>query len=397
MMWAMQDVLLVHYSEIGTKGKNRSFFEKRLRSDIARRLAACASRVRVVSSRLIADLRPDADRQAVKDAMEQVFGVAWFAFARSVPAEWPAIEEAVLACAREHPDVKSFKIYSNRADKTFPLSSQEICNRLGRKVAETFGWKVDLNNHDLGLWVEILPEAVCVFSEKHGGLRGMPGASSGQLLCLFSGGIDSPVAAWSLMRRGATVHLLHFHPFRNANEALDSKIAGLHDVLRRFNPGCRLYLAPHYPYQIRAGLEASAETDLVLFRRFMLRVAERLAEREGYKALVTGDCLGQVASQTLENMTAAQAGVGMPVFTPLISMDKEEIVRTAQKIGTYDLSILPYKDCCSLVSRHPKTRVALERIKRQEEKVDFPAMIEETMSLLETRSGKNLPEAAEVR
>lgn len=385
----MKNVLLVHYSEIGTKGKNRGFFERRLRDDIQKRLCpAHASKVLVESSRLIADLTPDFREEAVHVAMGQVFGVAWYSLAQEVSREWPDILAAGLEAAGGAQGAKTFKVYCTRADKAYPLSSQEICNRMGKAVQDKFGLTVNLDRHDLALHVEILPDRTLVYTRKHPGLRGMPRASSGRLLCLFSGGIDSPVAAWLLMRRGAVVHLLHFHPFRKAEELKDSKIFKLHRVLQSYNPTSKLYLVPHYPYQVRA-LDIPQEQELILFRRFMLRAGEELARRRHMKALITGDSLGQVASQTLDNIAAAQDGLGLPVFLPLVSQDKEEIVRLAQKIGTYDLSIEPYKDCCSLISRHPKTTAHLERIRDTEAKLNLPALTEESLNLMEVWDGQN--------
>lgn len=379
----MTRVLLVHYTEIGTKGRNRSFFERRLREDIQTRLGDQARKVRLERGRIVAELSDGFDAEKVVRAFDRVFGVAWFAFAEAVPREWPPILEAGLRQAEARRDARAFKVYVNRVDKTFPLSSQEICNRLGQAVVDKFGFKVDLENHDLGLHVEILPDAALVYSERHPGLRGLPRASSGRLLCLFSGGIDSPVAAWSLMRRGAIVHLLHFHPFAKAEQVRDTKILPLYHILKGYNPSSRLYLIPHYHYQVKAALDVPAEHEMVLFRRFMFRTAAALAHRKRMKGLITGDSLGQVASQTVENIAAAQSDLSLPVFLPLISQDKDDIIRTAKRIGTYEPSILPYKDCCSLMSRHPKTMARVEDIRRLEEKVNMGPLIEESLKSAE--------------
>jgi tRNA uracil 4-sulfurtransferase len=379
----MKRVLLVHYTEIGTKGRNRSFFERRLREDIQARLGPQAAKVRLERGRVVAELAASFDEAAVVRAFDRVFGVAWFAFAEEVPREWPAVLEAGLRAAEAGKSARAFKVYVNRVDKTFPLSSQEVCNRLGKAVVEKFGLKVDLENHDLSVHVEILPGEALVYSERRPGLRGLPRASSGRLLCLFSGGIDSPVAAWSLMRRGAVVHLLHFHPFRTAEEVRGTKILPLYETLKAYNPSSRLYLIPHYHYQVKAALEVPAAHEMVLFRRFMFRTAAELAKRKRMKGLITGDSLGQVASQTVENIAAAQSDLSAPVFLPLISQDKDDIIRTAKRIGTYEASILPYKDCCSLMSRHPKTMARVDEIRRLEEKLDFAPLIEESLKAAE--------------
>jgi thiamine biosynthesis protein ThiI len=255
---------------------------------------------------------------------------------------------------------------------------------------EGAGLKVDLHDHDLEIRVEVLPDKALVFAEKTEGLRGMPRGSSGRMLCLFSGGIDSPVAAWMMMRRGAQVDLFHFHPFATNEEVLGTKITEQYDVLKTFNPRSALYLVPHAVYQAAAALKVPMEYETVLFRRFMLKAAEALAAKRDIRALVTGDALGQVASQTLENMAAAQSGLELPVFQPLISMDKDDIVRAAQKIGTFDLSNKPYKDCCSLMSRRPKTNVAVARARALEAELNLPSLIAPTLAGVSVWDGQTL-------
>jgi thiamine biosynthesis protein ThiI len=389
----MSDVLLVHYSEIGTKGQNRSFFERRLRDAIHQRLFPDhVTGVRVESGRIVATLAPQYRPEIIRTALDQIFGVAWFALARRIDWSIDAIESAVLEEGRKHPQAKTFKVFCRRADKTFPMSSDAVARRIGKSVVDRLNLKVDLDHHDLALHVEILPGMACVFSEKSQGLRGMPKGSSGRMLCLFSGGIDSPVAAWVMMRRGALVNLLHFHPFRKASDLQDTKIFRLHKILRSYNPNSRLYLVPHYHYQVKAALEIPMAYEMVLFRRFIFRAAQELARRRHMQALITGDSLGQVASQTVENIAAAQYGLTMPIFLPLIAQDKEEIIRTAQRIGTYDVSNEAYKDCCSLMSKHPKTMVGVDRILRIEEKLGFEQLIDESLNSMEVWDGETLRE-----
>jgi thiamine biosynthesis protein ThiI len=212
------------------------------------------------------------------------------------------------------------------------------------------------------------------------------------MLCLFSGGIDSPVAAWSMMKRGALVDLLHFHPYATNAEVVGTKITDLHRALRTFNPRSLLYLIPHHRYQAAAALKIPPAYETVVFRRFMLRAAEALARRRGLKALVMGDALGQVASQTLENIAAALGGLDLPVFQPLISLDKEEIVRLAQKIGTFDSSNKPYKDCCSLMSRRPKTRVSVEQCRALEAELGISDLLPATLADAAAWNGEGLRE-----
>jgi thiamine biosynthesis protein ThiI len=390
-MASSSEILLIHYSEIGTKGRNRGFFERRLREDVRARLAPKdVTDVKLDNARLVAPLTGGHDKARIEAALGMVFGIAWFAFGRPCARDEESLKAACVAAAREAEGAKTFKVYVKRVDKTYPISSEELCRRLGGAVIEATGLAVDLDDHDLGVRVEILPDKALVFREKTQGLRGMPRGSSGRMMCLFSGGIDSPVAAWMMMRRGAQVDLFHFHPYPTNEEVIGTKITEQHDVLKTFNPRSVLYLAPHAAYQAAAALKVPPAYETVLFRRFMLKASEALSRKRGLAALVTGDCLGQVASQTLENMAAAQTGLDLPVFQPLISMDKDDIIRSAQKIGTFDLSNKPYKDCCSLMSKRPKTNVAVAEARRIETDLDLPALIPPTLAMTAVWDGKKL-------
>jgi thiamine biosynthesis protein ThiI len=385
------EILLIHYSEIGTKGRNRGFFERRLRDDVRARLAPKdVLDVKLDNGRLVAPLAPGHDAARIQSELAQVFGIAWYAFGRHIPRDEESLKARCVEMAKESAEAKTFKVYVKRVDKAYPLSSDELCRRLGQVVGESVGLKVDLENHDLGLHVEILPDKALIYTERTEGLRGMPRGSSGRILCLFSGGIDSPVAAWMMMRRGAQVDLLHFHPYPTNEEVLGTKITEQHEVLKTFNPRSVLYLVPHAVYQAAAALKVPMAYETVLFRRFMLKAAEALAAKRDLKALITGDCLGQVASQTLENMAAAQSGLELPVFQPLISMDKDDIVQAAKKIGTFELSNKPYKDCCSLMSRRPKTMVAVQRARTLEAELGLPSLIPPTLADMAVWDGNKL-------
>jgi thiamine biosynthesis protein ThiI len=391
MGFSVDNILLIHYSEIGTKGKNRSFFERRLRNDVQARLCPDdVTKVEIDNGRLIVPLTREVQKERVDRQLSQVFGIAWHAFGYTLERDEEALKKACLALAAENPSAQTFKVYCTRADKTYPLSSDDVCRRLGQTLVEKTGLRVNLTNHDLGFHVEILPGRACLYLERKTGLRGMPHGSAGRVLCLFSGGIDSPVAAWKLMRRGALVHFLHFHPFRQGSEVVGSKITELYGVLKTFNPLSRLYLIPHFPYQVEAALKVPTAYETVLFRRFILKVGQQLSHRFHMKALVTGDSLGQVASQTLENLVAAQSGLGIPLFQPIISYDKDDIVTLAKQIGTFDLSNRPYKDCCSLLSRRPKTNVTVDEALAIEGKLDVPTLINDSLRLLEVWDGKTL-------
>lgn len=391
----MKDIVVVHYSELGTKGGNRRVFERKFTDDIRRRLGADTLKVRLESARVIGELAPEASRERIGRSLEQVFGVAWYAFGKIFPwisedIGFPQIEEAALFEARRDPSVKTFKIHARRSVKNYPLVSQDICNRLGESVIKGAGLKVDLHHPDLAIYVEILTKEIVVASGRAEGLRGMPQASSGRMLCLFSGGIDSPVAAWLMMRRGARVDLLHFHPYRSSEEVIGTKITGLFDALKISNPDIRLFLVPHDRYQVSASLRVPTACETVFFRRFMFRAGEVMARRMEYQALITGDSLGQVASQTVDNLLAVQTGLSVSVFQPLIAHDKNSIIDLARKINVFDLAIQPYKDCCSLLSKKPKTNVAVDVIRRLEAELEMEKMIDESLAMASLWDGKTL-------
>ncbi|MBK8575550.1 MAG: tRNA 4-thiouridine(8) synthase ThiI [Elusimicrobia bacterium] len=391
----MKDVVVVHYSELGTKGGNRRMFERKFTDDIRRRLGADALTVRLESARVIGELAPDASRERVGHALDQVFGVAWYAFGKIFPwtpedIGFAQVEAAALMEACRDPAVKSFKIHARRSVKNYPLVSQEICVRLGESVIGAAGLTVNLHRPDLAIYVEILTNEIVVASGRAEGVRGMPQATSGRMLCLFSGGIDSPVAAWLMMRRGARVDLLHFHPYRSSEEVIGTKITKLFDVLKTSNPEIRLFLVPHDRYQVSASLRVPTAFETVFFRRFMFRTAEALAGRLGYQGLVTGDSLGQVASQTIDNLLAVQTGLSVSVFQPLIASDKNSIIDLARKIYVFDLAIQPYKDCCSLLSKKPKTNVAVDIIRRLEVELEMEKMIDDSLGAASLWDGKML-------
>ncbi|MFQ5951725.1 MAG: tRNA uracil 4-sulfurtransferase ThiI, partial [Candidatus Geothermarchaeales archaeon] len=260
----------------------------------------------------------------------------------------------------------------------FPLTSMEVNREIGRVLVERLGMRASMKAPELNVFIEITSEGAFVFFGKERGPGGLPVGISGRVLCLFSGGIDSPVAAWLMMKRGCGVDFVHFHALRTEREARQSKIPELLGHLTRYSFSSRLYLAPFLPFHL-ATLETSSKHELMLFRRFMLKVAERIAGREGLRGLVTGDSLGQVASQTLENMAVVEDAVSVPVFRPLLAYDKEETVGLARQIGTYEHSIRPYKDCCSILARHPETRARLRFVRQAERRLDREHILRDTM------------------
>jgi len=375
------EVLLVHYSEIALKGGKRSFFEKALAKNLRRVLGSDSMEdVKRLPGRMVVRFKGTPDREGVSKDLLKVFGVSWFAFAEQTESTYDDIERTVLLKLSD--DIKaasSFRVRAVRAHKGFPMDSVEINTRLGQAVVTNFGTKVDLRKPALSIGVEVTKEKTYVYDNRSRGLGGLPVGTSGRVVCLLSGGIDSPVAAWLAMKRGARVSYIHFHPFPDNEEAIKSKISEIINHLVPYSGRTRCKFVPTYAFSL-SSMRTRASYDVVLFRRFMLRCAERMAEELGASALVTGESLGQVASQTLENMAVIHRATDIPVLMPLISYDKQEVVEQAKKIGTYELSLKPYKDCCSIIAKHPETRAKIEAVHDLEAKMDTDKVVDQCMS-----------------
>jgi thiamine biosynthesis protein ThiI len=375
------EVLLVHYSEIALKGGKRSFFEKALARNLRRALGNDSLEdVKRLPGRIVVHFKGTPDRERISEDLLRVFGVSWFVFAKQTQGTYDDIERAVLLDLSD--DIRaagSFRVRAVRAFKEFPMDSIEINTRLGEAVVRNFGTKVQLKKPALTIGVEVMKEKAYVYGNRSRGLGGLPVGTSGRVICLLSGGIDSPVAAWLAMKRGARVSYIHFHPFPDNEEAIRSKISEIINHLVPYSGKTRCMFVPTYAFSL-SSLRTQASYDVVLFRRFMLRCAERVAEETGASALVTGESLGQVASQTLENMAVIHRASDMPVLMPLIAYDKQEVIEQAKRIGTYELSLKPYKDCCSIIAKHPETKAKVEVVNELEAKIDVDKVAEECLS-----------------
>ena len=343
---------VVHYSEIALKGNNRPEFVRALRKNISRALFGIDHEITLSEGRFI--VRADRGEE-VGERLGQVFGVSWFAPVTAVEQDYASMRAAVLKSA-EGASARSFKIVPRRADKSFGMTSQQLGNALGSEVAESTGMAVDLDAPELSVHVDVVRGGALVYTDKRRGLGGLPLGTAGRTVHLFSGGIDSPVAAWLLMKRGTRPVYLHFYLAPTPASALDSKVTRLVKVLSRYCGKSTLVLVPFADYQL-ATAGAPSDLEPPLFRRFMRMTAEALAARFEANAVSTGDSLSQAASQTIWNMSSFDADSSLPVLRPLLTYDKEEIVSLAKKIGTYDLSLEEYKDCCAMITRHPRTRV----------------------------------------
>ncbi len=348
----MTETFVVHYSEIALKGKNRPEFVKMLRRNIGKALTGFEPVIESRQGRFF--LTFAGDKGEAERRLSAVFGVAWFAEATVVEADYAKIREAVLESARSSPG-QSFKIDPRRADKSFPMNSMELARALGSDVAEVTGKDVDLSKPDVQVHVDVLKDRALVYSRKVKGSGGLPVGTAGRVMHLFSGGIDSPPAAWLMMKRGCRPVYLHFYLAPTPEGPLNSKVTAEVKVLSAWGGKCTLVLVPFAEYQL-ATAEAPNDLEPSLFRRFMRMTAETLAPFFGASGISTGDSLSQAASQTLWNLAAFDQGSTLPVLRPLLTYDKEEIITLAKKIGTYEMSLEEYKDCCAIISMHPRTK-----------------------------------------
>jgi len=378
---------LIHYHEISLKRNNRGWFEDCLQRHLEALLRGLPHQsIRRFAGRMFIDLAPESPLEEIRDRLKTAFGIANFALARRVPAELESIRGA-LAEEVGSRSFASFRIEARRGTKDFPLNSQQIAVELGADVARRTGAAVSMTDPDLTCFVEIVGPDADLHFERVSGAGGLPARSGGRVLAFLSGGIDSPVAAYRLMRRGCRVSYAHFHSFPHTTAESQDKVRRILRILSRYQQDSRLYLVPFGELQREIVARAPAPLRVVLYRRFMVRIGERLAERERASALVTGDSLGQVASQTLENLRVVSAVARLPIFRPLVGDDKEDIIRMARQIGTYDISILPDQDCCTMfVPRHPETMARLEEVEAAEAALDTERLVEEALLLAVTET-----------
>ena len=371
--------LLVHYNEIALKGKNRRSFEEMLLRSLRHALDGLGwKRTRRLPGRLLVEFHGDIPWDEVRARVSRVHGVSHFARARKAALELEAVK-AVLSESLAPPpeDVRAFAIVTHRPNKSFPLRSIEVNRELGAFVQARTGWKVSLDAPDLPIHVYLLEAESFVAFDRQPGPGGLPAGVAGKVLCLISGGIDSPVAAERMMRRGAGVDFVHFHSFPHTSAASIEKTRDMVEALLRFRGRARLSLVPFADLQRRIVALCPPPYRILLYRRFMLRAAEAIARRDGALALATGESLGQVASQTLENLAAIEDAVSIPILRPLIGMDKLEIVREAERIGTFAISTRPHDDCCGfLMPRNPATRASAADLRAAEAPFDAAAEVE---------------------
>ncbi|MCX8007533.1 MAG: tRNA 4-thiouridine(8) synthase ThiI [Coriobacteriia bacterium] len=373
---------LVHYHEIGLKGHNKRAFERRLRANLAFALGwTDERRIRIMAGRLVVPLGAGETAAAV-ERLALVPGVAFVAEAEIVPRDATAMEEAAVEAVVRAAAVgaRTFAIKARRSATDHPETSPEINRRVGERVRLATGLAVDLTRPDVTCHLDVVQDQVLVYARKVPGPGGLPVGSAGRVVALLSSGIDSPVAAWRIMRRGAVVVAVHFSGRPHTDASSEEAVIEIGRVLERAGGLGRVYVVPFGELQREVSLAVPPDLRVLLYRRLMVRVAERVACEERAKALVTGESLGQVASQTLENIAAIDAVATMPVFRPLIGNDKQEIAAEAGRIGTYGISTRPHSDCCTLfMPRTPETHARIDEVDAAEDLLDVERMVSDAI------------------
>ena len=383
----MNDIILLKLGEIVLKGLNRKSFEQKLMGNIRRRLAPLGNfRVYCLQSTVYVEGEEGADMDAAFEAMQQVFGV--ISLSRAAPCEKnkEAIAKLAIDYLREEMEsAKSFKVESKRSDKAFPMTSIELSQYVGGELADAYpDTAVDVHDPELTVHIEVRDLAAYVHAAPVPGAGGMPVGSNGVAVTLLSGGIDSPVSTYMIAKRGVRLIPVHFFSFPYTSQQAKDKVIELGRQLTAYCGRMTMEVVPFTHIQEEIRDKCPEEYFTLIMRRFMMRIAQHIAEANGAKAIVTGENLGQVASQTMEAMASTQAVTHLPVLQPLIGMDKEEIITIARKIGTFDTSILPYEDCCTVFTpRHPRTRPKLSEVEAAESALDIEALVQEAIQGIE--------------
>ncbi len=370
------DIILLKYGEISLKGLNRPMFERQLISNVAKALAPLGKfSVRKSQSTIYVEpLEDNADTELAVERLSKVFGIVNICPAVKCEKTIESIERTTLSCLSQMPlKGKTFKVEAKREDKQFPMNSPQICRHMGGVILKnTEGLSVDVHNPDILVQIEIRKEAY-VFTHKVSGAGGMPIGTAGRATLLLSGGIDSPVAGWMIAKRGVRLEAVHFHSHPYTSDRAKEKVIDLARLMSAYTGEIRLHVVPFTEIQLDIIEKCPKNYLTIIMRRLMMRIAEKISVQNNSSALITGESIGQVASQTMESLVVTDNAVNMPVFRPCIGMDKEEIVTISKKIDTYETSILPFEDCCTIfVPKHPKTKPNVSEIEEAEKLLTDP-------------------------
>jgi len=370
--------VIVHYGEISLKGKNFPFFENTLLDNIR---ASCKKQdlklvsMKKDSKRTICDI--EGAREPIIEALRNVLGIKYFSFVKELPKELSSLKEYATEIMEEltKKGIETIRFETKRSDKSFSVTSVDVNKEYGA-IANELGLKVDYKGSKDTIYTEISFKQSYMYTEKILGFGGLPVGVTGKVLCLLSGGIDSPVAAWNMMKRGCRVDFLHIHSLADNKAVMESKIKKTIDILNDYQFDSKLFVLPYSAYEILTQGLVEQKLDLVLFKHYILKLAEKIALDNKYDVIVTGDNLAQVASQTMENLVSTSHGITLPIFRPLLTYDKEEIISLAKNIGTFDISIEKYKDCCSILAKKPATKVRVDVLSKVLKGVNFSTLID---------------------
>ncbi len=375
----MFNSVIVHYGEIGIKGKNRSFFEKKLVENIRWNIKNINFlSVKRIFGRIIIEIDKSTKINELKSKLENIFGISNFSFGVKAELDIEDIKSKSLDLISNK--IKTFRIKATRANKKFKYSSSELNNIIGEHVVRNKKLKVDLDNADQTLFIEIVENNAFLYNEKIKSLDGLPVGVSGKVISLISGGIDSPVSSYLVMKRGCSVIFVHFfNSTINTKQSLD-KVINLVNVLSKYQFKTKLYLVPFEDIQKEIIKQVPSKYRMIIYKRYMLQISEKILENENALALIDGANIGQVASQTLSNISVINKATKYSVLSPLLGFDKEEIIQIAKKINTFELSILPYQDCCSfLISEHPATTSNINEVNDFEFKLNKKELIDKAI------------------
>ncbi len=388
----MKEVLLIKNGEIALKGLNRSTFEDILVKNIRRRLSASVGKFTFTKSQstIIAESNDeDADFETAVETLKKIFGIAAFSRAVVCEKDFEEIKKVALDYLGDDlRSVKTFKVNAKRSDKKFPMTSPEICREVGAHLLRSIpSLKVDVHNPDITVTVEVRDKNVFIHGNQIKGAGGMPVGSAGRVALLVSGGIDSPVAGWMMAKRGLQLDAIHFAAPPYTSKRAEMKVRDLVSIVAKYSGRINFAVVNFTEIQEAIKEHCPEELFTIIMRRLMMKIAVRLAEKDNCGALITGESLGQVASQTLGALACTDAAVNMPVFRPCIGMDKEEIIKISRNIGAFETSILPYEDCCTVFTpKHPRTRPTLRLIEEAEGAFDFSEMIERAIEAVRYES-----------
>ena len=383
----MKEVLLLKLGEVVLKGLNRRRFESRLLANLRRRVSKVGKcSVYIMQSTIYVEPADGVDMDEVLDAVHNVFGVAAICRAavceKDMDAIWNTVNEYL---GDELESVQRFKVEAKRSDKKFPLNTIQICQKIGGDLDDKYENLIpDMHNPELRVNIEVRDKAAYVHAGKMPGPGGMPVGTNGKAALLLSGGIDSPVAGYMIAKRGVELCCVHYHSFPYTSERAREKVLELARLLSEYCGKMRVHVVPFTEIQMQIHAKCPENYTTLIMRRFMMRIAEKVARQENSEALITGESVGQVASQTMTALGTTDMVVNMPVFRPLIGFDKEEIIAVSEKIGTFETSSLPYEDCCTVFTpRHPATHPKMEKILEGESKLDIDGLIDEAMAGIE--------------